>query len=208
MPRKKYSVKEIFYTLQGEGENAGSAAVFCRFAGCNGWSGLERDRNKGPFPCSKWCDTNFINGYSLDEDQLIDSIMKLFVSEKWRFLVFSGGEPGLQLTDSLIKRLKQYVPRIAIETNGSLLLPAEAFNCWITVSPKQEKVVQDRCSELKLIYPTIPPEKFDYIDAPFRFLQPLDGPHRESNTKAAIEYVKAHTEWRLSLQTHKMTGIP
>jgi 7-carboxy-7-deazaguanine synthase len=203
-----YSVKEIFYTIQGEGANAGRAAVFCRFAGCNGWSGLSRDREKGPFPCSRWCDTEFVGGRKMDEDELVDSILALFVKRGYRLLVFTGGEPALQLTDSLLKRLRPQIAQIAIETNGSLLLPSEAFNCWITVSPKTERVCQDKASELKLIYPTIDPAKFDYIQAPWRFIQPLHDTNWTRNTAAAVEYVKAHPEWKLSVQTHKFAGIP
>ena len=203
-----YKVKEIFYTLQGEGAHAGRPAVFVRFAGCNGWSGLSRDREKGPFPCSKWCDTQFVGGQRYSEDDLIGAILGLFPERGYRFIVFTGGEPALQLTDSLLKRLHKDVPQIAIETNGSLPLPEEARHHWLTVSPKTEKVAQDKCSELKLIYPTIDPAKFDYIISFWRFLQPLHDTNWQKNTQAAIEYVKAHPQWNLSTQTHKYIGIP
>ena len=203
-----YKVKEIFYTLQGEGAHAGRPAVFCRFTGCNGWSGLSADRDKGPFPCSRWCDTQFVGGQRYSEDDLVDAILALFPSQAYRFLVFTGGEPALQLTDSLILKLHKSIPSISIETNGSLALPSAALlHCWITVSPKTEKVVQDKASELKLIYPTIDPAKFDYITAHWRFLQPLHDLNWQKNTDAAIEYVKAHPEWKLSVQTHKYIGI-
>ena len=206
--KSTYAVKEIFYTIQGEGAHAGTPAVFCRFAGCNGWSGLSRDRAKGPFPCSRWCDTEFVGGRKMGEDELVDSICGLFVKPGFRFLVFTGGEPALQLTDSLLKRLRQHIPLIAIETNGSLPLPAEAFNCWITVSPKTPKIVQDKASELKLIYPTIDPETFKDFTAYWRFLQPLHDANWAKNTAAAVDYVKAHPGWRLSVQSHKYIGIP
>jgi 7-carboxy-7-deazaguanine synthase len=208
-----YAVKDIFYTIQGEGANAGRAAVFVRFAGCNGWSGLERDREKGPLRCSRWCDTDFVGGRKYHEDALVAAILSQFPQDQgYRFIVFTGGEPALQLTDTLIRKLLKTVPSIAIETNGSLLLPSAAFeHCWITVSPKTDKVVQDKASELKLVYPTIYPEKFDYIKAPWRFLQPLwtaSFTEREANVLGAIDYIKAHPQWRLSLQTHKYAGIP
>lgn len=205
-----YSVKEIFYTIQGEGAHSGRAAVFCRFAGCNGWSGRTEDRDKGPFPCSKWCDTDFVNGKRMSEDQLVDSILSLFVKQEFRFLVFTGGEPALQLTNSLLDRLLPHIPQIAIETNGSLQLPERVFtgNCWITLSPKTEKVVQDKVNELKLVYPTIAPETFDHVSAYWRFLQPLDDRNKVRNTDEAVAYVKKNPKWRLSLQTHKYIGIP
>lgn len=202
-----YSVKEIFYTIQGEGAQAGRPAVFVRFAGCNGWSGLSRDREKGPFPCSRWCDTQFVGGRKYHEDDLIADILKLFPSNGYRFVVFTGGEPALQLTDSLLSRLHKDVAQIAIETNGSLPLPSEAFKHWITVSPKTEKIVQDKASELKLIYPTIDPEHFKGFVSYWRYLQPLHNAEWQKNTDAAVAYCKAHPEWKLSLQTHKYIGI-
>lgn len=207
--KSSFNVKDIFYTIQGEGAQAGRAAVFCRFAGCNGWSGRNSDRDKGPFPCSKWCDTDFVGGRRIHEDDLVASILELFPKDGHRFLVFTGGEPALQLTDGLLRTLLKEIPQIAIETNGSLPLPEEAFvgNCWITVSPKTEKVIQDKPTELKLIYPTIDPATFGYVKAMWRFLQPLHDAHWQSNTNATVAYVKAHPEWRLSLQTHKYIGI-
>lgn len=204
-----FSVKDIFYTIQGEGANAGRAAVFVRFAGCNGWSGRNQDRDKGPFPCSKWCDTDFVGGRRMHEDDLVASILEIFPKDTgWPLIVFTGGEPALQLTDSILKTLLTKVPGIAIETNGSLPLPSLALNnCWLTVSPKTEKVIQERASELKLIYPTIEPEKFSYIKSHWRFLQPLHNKDWQKNTAATVEYVKSHPEWRLSLQTHKYIGI-
>lgn len=207
--RTTYNVKEIFYTIQGEGEHAGRAAVFCRFSGCNGWSGLQRDREKGPFHCSRWCDTDFVNGSKYQEDDLVSAILKLFPKLGFRLVVFTGGEPALQLTDSLIDKLIPHVPMICIETNGSLALPAKALsNCWITVSPKTPKVLQDKANEIKLIYPTIDPSTFDYIKTHWRFLQPLHDKNLDRNTRQAIEYVKANPEWKLSLQIHKFANIP
>lgn len=205
--KSTFAVKDVFYTIQGEGAQAGRPAVFCRFAGCNGWSGLERDRSKGPFPCSKWCDTDFVGGTKMYEDALVERILSLFPERGYRFIVFTGGEPALQLTESLLQTLRKEVALIAIETNGSLPLPAAAFDCWITVSPKTPRIVQDRCFELKLIYPTIPPETFAYIQTPFRYLQPLHNSDWQKNTDATVAYVKAHPEWRLGVQQHKYIGI-
>lgn len=204
-----FKVKEIFYTIQGEGAQAGRPAVFVRFAGCNGWSGMTKDRAKGPLPCSRWCDTDFVGGRRLSEDQLVEEADSLFPSQRYRMVVLTGGEPALQLTNPLVTKLCEKFSLVAIETNGSLPLPEKAImSCWITVSPKSEKVVQDKCSELKLIYPTIDPEKFDYINAGWRFLQPLDDARKMQNTEAAVKYVQANPHWRLSLQTHKYIGIP
>lgn len=203
-----YNVKSVFYTIQGEGANAGRAAVFCRFSGCNGWSGRNQDRNNGPFPCSRWCDTDFLDGERIDEDDLIARILSLFPSIGNRLVVFTGGEPALQLTDSLLDRLRPYVPQIAIETNGSRPLPPTADNCWVTVSPKTPNVALNKASELKLIFPTIPPQHFDDFRCVFRFLQPLHNENWQRNTNAAVAYVKAHPLWQLSLQTHKFTGMP
>ena len=205
--KTSFNVKDIFYTIQCEGEQSGRPAVFVRFAGCNGWSGYERDRNKGPFPCSRWCDTDFTHGNKMSEDDLIYSVLQLIPERAHSFVVLTGGEPALQLTDSLLRRLKKEVTQVAIETNGSLRLPAEAFNCWLTVSPKTENIVQDKASELKLIYPTIPPEKFDGIFAMWRWLQPLHDSNWQKNTEAAVAYVKKHPRWNLSIQTQKYIGI-
>lgn len=210
MPLKShYSVKEVFYTVQGEGVHAGRPAVFCRFAGCNGWSGRAKDRASGPFPCSRWCDTDFVGGKRMGDDELIHTILSLFPHRGNRFVVMTGGEPALQLTDTLIRALHKEVALIAIETNGSLALPAAAHElCWLTVSPKTESIVQDKASELKLIFPTIDPGRFSAFKAVWRYLQPLHDANWAKNTEAAVEYVKKNPEWKLSLQTHKYIGIP
>lgn len=205
-----FKVKEIFYTIQGEGANAGRAAVFVRFAGCNGWSGRASDRANGPLPCSLWCDTDFRNGSLMSEAELIERANQLFPSHAWRMVVLTGGEPALQLTNTLLRSLLDKFPCVAIETNGSLPLPELATtNCWLTVSPKTEKIVQDKAAELKLIFPTtIAPEKFDYIKANWRYLQPLDDGRKMQNTEAAVRYVKEHPQWRLSIQMQKYAGFP
>lgn len=202
-----YKVKEVFYTIQGEGAQAGRPAVFVRFVGCNGWSGLSKDRKNGPFPCSRWCDTDFVGGSRMTEDELIERVLSLFPERAYRFMVFTGGEPALQLTDSLLSRLHKEVAQIAIETNGSLPLPSEAFKHWLTVSPKTEKIVQTKASELKLIYPTLDPELFKDVAVYWKFLQPLHDHDWQKNTAATIAYVKAHPDWQLSVQTHKFIGI-
>jgi 7-carboxy-7-deazaguanine synthase len=201
-------IREIFYTLQGEGAHAGRAAVFVRFAGCNGWSGKPADRAKGPLPCSRWCDTDFVGGRSMTESDVVEYADSLFVGRAHRMAVITGGEPALQVTDSFLKKMLERFSCVAIETNGSLPLPETALShCWVTVSPKTGLVVQDKASEIKLIYPTIAPEKFDYITAFWRFLQPLDNAERMKNTDAAIEYIKRNPQWRLSVQTQKYAGF-
>lgn len=203
-----YTVKEIFYSIQGEGAHSGRAAVFVRFTGCNGWSGRQKDRKHGPLPCSAWCDTDFVGGRKMTAEQITDEVESLFTSRVMRHVVLTGGEPALQLDGAILKRLLDVAALVSIETNGTLPLPELALTrCWITLSPKTEKVVQDRVSELKLVYPTIPPEAFDYITTPFRFLQPLDAGFGSTNMAAAYEYVLKNPQWKLSLQTHKILGV-
>jgi len=208
-----YSVKEIYYTLQGEGARTGRAAVFLRFAGCNLWTGLERDRASA---VCKFCDTDFVGtdgpggGKFASGDDLARA-----VAEKWPrkgmgrpYVVCTGGEPLLQIDDALIAALHAKGFEIGIETNGTLLPPAGID--WICVSPKADAELKlTRGNELKLIYPQEGAEPERYAQLPFDhfFLQPMDNPERESNTRAATEYCLAHPQWRLSLQTHKLIGI-
>ncbi|HYG78245.1 MAG TPA: 7-carboxy-7-deazaguanine synthase [Planctomycetota bacterium] len=208
-----YAVKEIYYTLQGEGAHIGRPAVFCRFAGCNLWSGREADRAQA---VCQFCDTDFVGtdgpeGGTYTAEALAEKIAALWPQTKTThpFVVFTGGEPLLQLDTSLIDALHQRRVEIAIETNGTKLAPLGID--WICVSPKAgAEFVQRSGHELKLVFPQAEaqPEKFEGL--PFRhfFLQPMDGPQREENTKLAMEYCLAHPKWRLSLQTHKMLGIP
>jgi len=196
-----YAVKEIFYTLQGEGHNAGRAAVFVRFTGCNLWSGREQDRKSG---CSKWCDTDFLGGRRYYLDDLVETICD--VSEGCRFVVLTGGEPALQITAELISLLKRESFNIAVETNGTTQLPEGVY--WRTVSPKKLPLVVTTGHELKLVYPTLDPAQFLGFDFQYFYLQPLDNEAKQSNTTAAIEYCKEHPAWRLSTQTHKIVGIP
>jgi 7-carboxy-7-deazaguanine synthase len=209
-----YSVKEIFYTLQGEGTFAGRPAVFCRFAGCNLWSGLERDRATA---LCNFCDTNFVgvDGVGGGKFQTAQTLAKR-ISEHWptetrtdRFVVCTGGEPLLQVDEALIDSLHDQGFEIAVETNGTCEAPHGID--WICVSPKGKAEVLLRSgNELKLVFPQVDarPEQFESLLFDHFYLQPMDGPDHAANTLAAVEYCKAHPKWRLSLQTHKILGIP
>lgn len=206
-----YTVKEIFYTLQGEGAHAGRAAVFCRFSGCNLWSGREQDRHAAT--CS-FCDTDFVGigpdgGRFATADELAGA-----VAERWPagegvpFVVCTGGEPLLQLDAAAISALHARGFEVAVESNGTQ--PAPAGLDWICVSPKADaELVLESGNELKLVFPQAkaPPEKFATLRFDHFFLQPMDGPDLERNTRLALEYCLAHPRWRLSLQTHKLLGI-
>lgn len=209
-----YQVKEIFYTLQGEGARTGRAAVFLRFAGCNLWSGHEKDRARA---ICKFCDTDFVGvdgtngGRFADAGDLASTVAALWpkAQPSKPYVVSTGGEPLLQLDSTLIDALHGRGFEIAIESNGTIEAPRGID--WICVSPKAEaEVVQRRGDELKLVYPQIdaPPERFAQLDFDHFFLQPMDGREREANTRAAAEYCLAHPQWRLSLQTHKLVGLP
>jgi 7-carboxy-7-deazaguanine synthase (Cx14CxxC type) len=207
-----YSVKEMFYSLQGEGRHVGRPAVFCRFAGCNLWNGRERDRASA---ACNFCDTDFVgvdgDGGGRFKDAL--SLAKA-ISQMWsgdggkRFVVLTGGEPLLQVSDDLLSALHESGFEIAVETNGSLAA-SERID-WITVSPKgATPLVQSTGDELKLVFPQagVDPAAFEKLAFDHFLLQPLDGPNREANTAAAIAYCLRHPRWRLSLQTHKFMGI-
>jgi 7-carboxy-7-deazaguanine synthase len=209
-----YSVKEIYYTLQGEGAQTGRAAVFLRFAGCNLWTGLERDR--GHAVC-QFCDTDFVGtdgphgGKFVGAEALASAVMAQWPKAigGTPYVVCTGGEPLLQLDAAAITALKTRGFEIGIETNGTLLPPAGID--WICVSPKadaEQKLV--RGDELKLVYPQdkARPERFAGQDFQHFFLQPLDNADHAANTAAATAYCLAHPQWRLSLQTHKLLGIP
>jgi 7-carboxy-7-deazaguanine synthase len=208
-----YAVKEIFLTLQGEGGQAGRAAVFCRFAGCNLWSGREQDRASAV--CS-FCDTDFVgmdgvNGGRFDTPQaLAAAVLAQWTGpETGRLVVCTGGEPLLQLDKPLIDALHAAGFSIAVETNGTL--PAPDGLDWICVSPKADAALaQTSGQELKLVYPQVgvDPARFEHLAFERFFLQPMDSPQRTANTEAAIAYCLAHPRWRLSTQTHKYLGIP
>ena len=207
-----YAVKEIFYTLQGEGARTGRPSVFLRFAGCNLWSGLEADR--GGAVC-KFCDTEFVGTDGSGGGKFSDAGgLARAVKAKWPgggkpYVVCTGGEPLLQLDEALIAALHAEGFEIAIETNGTLEPPPGID--WICVSPKADAPqLLKRGDELKLVFPQVggAPEK--YADQDFRnfFLQPMDSSSRDANTRAAAAYCLSHPQWRLSLQTHKLLGIP
>lgn len=209
----RYSVKECFLTLQGEGARSGRAAVFLRFAGCNLWSGREQDRATA---VCDFCDTDF-RGTDGPGGGRFDTARALaaHVAETWhgadagRYLVCTGGEPLLQLDAALIEALHARGFEIAVETNGTLPVPAGVD--WICVSPKADAPLAQRAGdELKLVYPQAkaPPERFADLDFRHFYLQPMDGPQRGEHTAAAVAYCLAHPRWRLSLQTHKLIGIP
>ena len=207
-----YAVKEIFYTLQGEGVHSGRAAVFCRFAGCNLWSGREEDRADA---VCQFCDTDFVGtdgdggGKFATADELARAI-----AAKWpasdperRFVVCTGGEPLLQLDRALIDALHRENFTIAIETNGTVAVPAGID--WVCVSPKANaKLVVKRGDELKVVYPQeVDPSVYTGLDFRNWFIQPKDGPDAAASLAASIRYCAEHPRWRLSLQTHKLIGI-
>jgi 7-carboxy-7-deazaguanine synthase (Cx14CxxC type) len=210
-----YAVKEIFYTLQGEGAQTGRPAVFCRFAGCNLWSGRERDRASAT---CKFCDTDFADtdgrggGKFASAEALAAAVDRTWPAKAGsgnRFVVCTGGEPLLQIDTKLIDALHACGFEIAVETNGTIEAPRGLD--WICVSPKAGAGFQQRSGdELKLVYPQPGAEPNQFEDLPFRyfFLQPMDGLARELNTTFALAYCLEHPRWRLSLQTHKLLGIP
>ena len=208
-----YAVKELFKTLQGEGARAGRAAVFCRFAGCNLWSGHEKDRLTAV--CG-FCDTDFVgtDGQGGGRFRTADDLARA-IATAWdaqpdhRFVVFTGGEPLLQLDSDLIAAVHLAGFEIAIETNGTIAAPPGVD--WICVSPKAAApLLQKSGSELKLVFPQAlqSPELYETLDFQHFFIQPMDGAERERNTQLAIAYCLNHPRWRLSLQTHKLLGIP
>jgi 7-carboxy-7-deazaguanine synthase len=208
-----YAVKEIFYTLQGEGANTGRPAVFCRFAGCNLWTGREQDRETAT---CQFCDTDFVGidgpggGRFPTAEALAGAISDAwpYESSERRFVVCTGGEPLLQLDFGLIAALHQAGFEVAVETNGTLRPPGGID--WLCVSPKAGTELAIRSGdELKLVFPQpgADPAEFESLGFRHFFLQPMDGPDRDANTAAALQYCLAHPRWRLSLQTHKLLGI-
>lgn len=214
--RSRYRVKEIFYTLQGEGLRAGRPAVFCRFTSCNLWTGREKDRRRAV--CT-FCDTDFIGtdgdggGRFAQPEALADAI-----TAAWRpvddvpgrrLTVLTGGEPLLQVDGELCAALHERGFEIAVETNGTRPVPERID--WVCVSPKADApVVVEHGDELKLVYPQEKalPERFTHLPFDHFLLQPMDGPDLAANTQAAVAYCKDHPQWQLSLQTHKYLGIP
>lgn len=207
-----YTVKEIFYTLQGEGANSGRPAVFCRFSGCNLWTGREADRDTA---ICNFCDTDFV-GVGPDGGRFATAdALAAAVASRWptsdrrrRLVVCTGGEPLLQLDSAGIEALHAQGFEVAVETNGTQEPPPGLD--WICVSPKAGAELQLRHGdELKLVYPQpgLDPQTFESLDFGEFFLQPMDGPRLAENTRAAVEYCLAHPRWRLSIQTHKLLGI-
>jgi len=208
-----YTVKEIFYTLQGEGSNTGRSAVFCRFAGCNLWSGLERDRETAT---CRFCDTDFIWNESAEGGKFSSpSDLAQTVADKWPkqkdgkpLVVCTGGEPLLQLDSALIDAFHDRGFEVAVETNGTIEAPNGID--WICVSPKANaNLVLKYGHEIKLVFPQegVSPELYENLEFQNYYLQPMDGPDRENNTQQAIDYCKAHPRWRLSIQVHKIIGV-
>jgi len=209
-----YAVKELFLTLQGEGSQAGRPAVFCRFAGCNLWSGREQDRASAV--CT-FCDTDFVGmdgpggGRFETPDDLVEAALALWrgPADQPKLVVCTGGEPLLQLDEPLIAAWRGAGFEVAVETNGTL--PAPAGLDWICVSPKADApLTLTRGQDLKLVYPQpgVDPARFEGLAFDHFLLQPMDGPSRLENTRAAIDYCLAHPRWRLSVQTHKYLGLP
>lgn len=211
-----YSIKEMFYSLQGEGANTGRAAVFCRFSGCNLWSGREQDRAAA---ACDFCDTDFVGtdgdggAKFLGPELLADAVENLWLvpgakGEGTRFVILTGGEPGLQVDQALVDALRKRRFEIAIETNGTVAIPHGIH--WVTVSPKgQETLALTEGDELKLVYPQKGQAPEDFADLAFDhlFLQPKDDAKQKQNTQLALEYCRQNPKWRLSLQTHKLLDI-
>ena len=207
-----YSIKEIYYTLQGEGIQAGRPAIFCRFTGCNLWSGLEKDRLDAK--CN-FCDTDFSGtdgengGKFATASKLARHANKFWPDEtSKKFIVLTGGEPMLQVNSSLVSELHSLNFEIAIETNGTITCPPEID--WICVSPKAgTKISQKTGNELKVIYPQPGLDFSKLLNLSFEhfLIQPMDGPNAKANTVASVEFCKENPSWRLSLQTHKQIGL-
>lgn len=207
-----YAVKEIFYTLQGEGANAGRAAVFCRFSGCNLWSGRETDRKTA---VCRFCDTDFVGVDGVGGGKFETApMLAAEIASYWpqshqgkRFVVCTGGEPLLQLDATLIQELHSRNFEIAVETNGTIVVP-EGID-WVCVSPKDEATLAvSGGDELKVVYPQeLSPLDLEHLDFKHYFVQPMDGPNASASLQASIEFCSRHPRWRLSLQTHKLIGI-
>lgn len=209
-----YKVKEVFYTLQGEGAHSGRPAVFCRFSGCNLWSGREEDRHKA---ICQFCDTDFWgidgeNGGRYEAEALADKVASLWQAGLHAgrpYVVCTGGEPLLQLDEPLIEAFHARGFEVAIETNGTIEVPWGID--WICVSPKANtELVVTSGDELKLVFPQpgAEPERYAHLDFTHFFLQPMDSPQQTENTQLTLQYCLAHPQWRLSLQTHKLLNIP
>jgi len=213
-----YKVKEIFYTLQGEGRSSGRPAVFCRFSGCNLWSGREKDRSNGKGSCAAWCDTDFVGGKRYTEEELVQKIKEAWgrdaklkdcasgIPGVVPMVVFTGGEPALQLTESLLHRMRVENWNVEVETNGTTLLPKGVY--WTTVSPKHGTEFRDHGHALKVVWPQdFNLEELEKLSFKEFYLQPMDGPNLQDNIEATVRTCLSRPKWRLSLQTHKIVGI-
>ena len=206
-----YSIKEIYKTIQGEGAQSGQSAVFVRFSGCNLWSGKEKHRDNA---ICKFCDTDFVgtdgvNGGKYSIETLITKIQELWDSEEDTYVVFTGGEPGLQIKEELVAELQARNFEVAIETNGTVSIPKNID--WVCVSPKAStKLLVTKGDELKLVFPQegVNPNNFIGLDFNHFFLQPLDDANLAKNSQMAVQYCMSHSKWRLSTQTHKILNIP
>jgi len=208
-----YSVKEIFFSLQGEGAHSGRAAVFCRFTGCNLWSGREQDRATA---VCNFCDTDFVgtngqNGGQFPSPEALCTALKGFWPQSTRitpYIIFTGGEPALQLDQTLVDCCHDLGFEVAIETNGTKALPVGID--WVCVSPKADtELTITHGDELKLVYPQklAHPEQFEHLKFEHFYLQPMDGPNRKADMQATVAYCLQHPQWKLSLQNHKVLGI-
>ncbi len=208
---KIYTIKEIYYTIQGEGHHAGTPAVFCRFSGCNLWSGREEDRHKA---ICTFCDTNFwgtdgVNGGKYSAAKLTEIFVNMMPDKEHRFVVLTGGEPGLQVDDNLISHLRKHNIYISIETNGTIALPNSID--WVTFSPKANSdYILKHADEIKIVYPQqgLDPHTFECNQYSHFYIQPMEDDQWQQHTKSAIEFCKANPKWKLSVQTHKYLNIP
>ena len=201
----RYRINELFWTIQGEGRNTGTPSIFVRFSACNQWTGLEADREKGAADCARWCDTHFHDGEWIQHDALVSRVAAS--RGEARLVVFTGGEPALQLTSALLADVAALGLRCAIETNGTVLLPPG--DCWVTVSPKggEHALVVKRGNELKVVYPQlgVQPAEVEHLEFEHFYLQPRD--NTPDHTRACVEYIRQHPQWRLSAQLHKYIGV-
>ena len=208
-----YTIKEIYYTLQGEGFHTGRPAVFIRFSGCNLWSGLEKDRKDA---ICYWCDTDFVGTNGINGGKYTALKIKNIVSNLWPinepakpYVVLTGGEPLLQVNENLINKLHDAGFEIGLETNGTII-PPNGID-WICVSPKANaKLKLDKGNELKIIYPQcgVNPRIYENLEFDYFYIQPMDGKNQELTIKKSENFIMKHPQWRLSLQTHKILGIP
>ncbi len=208
-----YKIKEIYYTLQGEGAHAGRPAIFCRFSGCNLWSGREEDRSKA---VCQFCDTDFwgidgVLGGKYTARDLVFQCQSLWPDNTSEppYIVCTGGEPALQLDQKLIDEFHRFGFKVAIETNGTLELPENID--WICISPKANtEIVIQKANEIKIVYPQtgIEPSEFENMSFGHFFIQPMDNQFIDENTKRSVEFCKSNPKWRLSVQTHKYINIP